>query len=55
MLWIAYLKNENNNECIIAQLPKDIIRHIIEMFTGIHIMIDSNDNNSSGDNANNTK
>ena len=28
-IWIAYLKNENNNTCYIQNLPKDVVRHIL--------------------------
>ena len=29
LIWIAYNKNNNNNKCYFAQLPKDIIYYII--------------------------
>ena len=29
VLWIAYKKNDNNPDCLLAQMPKDIISHII--------------------------
>ena len=30
LLWIAYLKNKDNDECIIKNLPKDIIKQILK-------------------------
>ena len=32
LLWIAYLKNENNKKCLLASMPKDIIKQIVTMF-----------------------
>ena len=29
LLWIAHLKNNNNDECFLGKLPKDIIKYII--------------------------
>ena len=31
LLWIAYLKNESNDNCLLAKLPKDVIKHIISI------------------------
>ena len=28
-IWIGFLKNENNSKCLIQQLPKDILNHIL--------------------------
>ena len=28
ILWIAFEKNENNEQCFLADMPKDIINHI---------------------------
>ena len=29
IIWIAFLKNENNKQCLIDTLPKDIVNHIL--------------------------
>ena len=34
LVWIAFYKNEDNSECRIAMLPKDVIKHIIK-FVGV--------------------
>ena len=30
IIWIGFVKNENNDKCYLAQMPKDIIRHILK-------------------------
>ena len=32
LIWMAFYKNEENNECLIAQLPKDIVKRIIDCY-----------------------
>ena len=32
LLWIAFYKNNNNNsDCLLAKLPKDLIRYIVDL------------------------
>ena len=33
LLWIAYLKNENNKQCLFTKLPKEIINKIVTFVT----------------------
>ena len=34
LIWIAFEKNENNDKCYMAKLPKDIITNYIFKFIG---------------------
>ena len=34
LIWIAFYKNQSNNDCLIDTLPKDVINYIIQ-FIGI--------------------
>ena len=31
LIWIGYYKNRKNNSCLIAKLPKDIVRFLLQM------------------------
>ena len=36
LIWIGYHKNNNNNDCFISLLPKDIVKKIIDI-AGLHV------------------
>ena len=31
LIWIAFYKEENNDKCLIANLPKDLIKYILNL------------------------
>ena len=33
IIWIGYYKNEQNNKCLIALLPKDVVKLIFKMLS----------------------
>ena len=33
LIWIAFLKNEKNKDCLFGTLPKDIVNHVL-LFVG---------------------
>ena len=30
LIWIAFLKNDENDKCLIKKLPKDIVKHVMK-------------------------
>ena len=38
IIWIGFLKNENNDECLIPQLPKSVVQAITQ-FVGKYVTV----------------
>lgn len=49
LIWIAFLKNDDNDKCMIRLLPKDIVNHVIK-FLGLGV-VESYDIENSGLNS----
>ena len=47
IIWIGFYKNNDNNECFIHQLPKDLIQHVFKFVGKICPPNNSNDNQAS--------
>ena len=48
IIWIAFYKNNENNQCFVHQLPKDLIKHVLKFLGKISVP-----NNPRGNNYNN--
>ena len=42
LIWIAYLKNDDNDKCLFVLLPKDIIRYILSFFPKRNALVSAN-------------
>ena len=41
IIWIGFVKNDTNNKCLIKQLPKDLIKYILELLGCLSMLTNS--------------